>query len=100
MSRSGKARFAFVVHPLVPIARRLGAVPSTRPGLLLSGRPTIDDVGVYARVGFEDVEGVVVGVPLLPDELLADQAKALAWMERAVQVAAPVAYVEIGRAHV
>jgi predicted amino acid dehydrogenase len=51
---------------------------------------------VYARVGFEDVEGVVVGVPLLPDELLADQAKALAWMERAVQVAAPVAYVGLG----
>lgn len=91
-----RPRFAFVVHPLVPLARRLGAVPSTRPGLLLSGHPTIDDVGVYCHLGFGEVEGVVVGVPLLPEELLADQARALAWMERAVQVAAPVDYVGLG----
>jgi predicted amino acid dehydrogenase len=58
--------------------------------------PTIDDVAEYCRVGFEDVEGVVVGVPLLPDELLADQGRALAWMERAVQVAAPVGHVGLG----
>ncbi len=91
-----RPRFTFLVHPLVPLARRLGAVPTTRPRLLLTGKPTIDDVGVYARVGLGDVEGVIVGVPLLPEELLADQVRALAWMERGVQVAAPVGWVGLG----
>lgn len=91
-------RFTFLVHPLVPIARRAGAVRTLKTGLILTGRPARipEDVGEYARVGFGDVEGVVMGVPLLPDELLADQERALVAMERAVQLAAPVGQVGLG----
>lgn len=53
-------------------------------------------MAVLARVGLGDVEGLIVGVPLLPEEILADQERALAWMERAVQIAAPVAFVGLG----
>ena len=91
-----RPRFVFLVHPLVRAARRLAALRTYRPRLLVTDRPTIDDVAVLARVGFGEVEGLVVGVPLLPDELLADQARALAWMERGVQIAAPVGYVGLG----
>ncbi|MDP2317574.1 MAG: hypothetical protein Q8P41_32110 [Pseudomonadota bacterium] len=91
-----KPSFVFLVHPLVPAARRLAALRTGRLRMLATGRPTIDDVAVYCRVGFGDVEGVVMGVPLLPDELLADQARALAWMERGVQIAAPVGHVGLG----
>ncbi|MEN9787061.1 MAG: Aminotransferase PigE [Pseudomonadota bacterium] len=72
------------------------AVRAGRVRLAGGAAPTVDDVQVVARLGFEDVAGVVVGVPLLPDELLADQARALAWMERAVQLAAPVGMVGLG----
>ncbi|MDP2305798.1 MAG: hypothetical protein Q8P18_07200 [Pseudomonadota bacterium] len=95
-ARPPAARFVFLVHPLVPAARRLAALRTGRLRLLATDRPEIDDVAVYCRVGFGDVEGVVVGVPLLPDELLADQARALAWMERGVQLAAPIGHVGLG----
>ncbi|MFN7146611.1 MAG: hypothetical protein ACK4YP_22750, partial [Myxococcota bacterium] len=88
-----RPRFAFLVHPLVPAARRLAALRTYRPRLLVTERPSIDDVAPICRLGFGDVDGVVMGVPLLPDELLADQGRALAWMERAVQIAAPVSHV-------
>ena len=93
---AGRARFVFLVHPLVRSARRLAALRTGRVRLLATDRPTIDDIAVYARIGFGEVEGVVVGLPLLPDELLADQARALLWMERAVQIAAPVGHVGLG----
>jgi predicted amino acid dehydrogenase len=62
----------------------------------MRGGGTLDDVAEIARVGLGDVEGVVVGVPMLPDQLLADQALALRMMERAVQIAAPVQFVGLG----
>lgn len=90
-------QFAFLVHPLIPLARRLSAVPTVKPHLLFGRPPRIpDDVEVYCRLGFEDAEGAIVGVPLLPDELLADQARALVAMERAVQIAAPARYIGLG----
>lgn len=91
-------RFCFVVHPLVEVARRLSGAPTLNPALLLGLRAarTPEDVGIYCRLGFEDVEGVVVGVPMLPDEVLGDQSLALRGMERAVQEAAPVGHVGLG----
>lgn len=90
-------RFCFLVHPLVGVARRLAAIPTLSTGLLLGVRgPRLDDVGRVARVGFDDVEGWIVAVPWLPDELLADQSLALRAMERAVQEAAPARYVGLG----
>lgn len=91
-------RFAFVVHPLVPLARVVYALRTGRPGLALGRRDGTDpdDVSVIARVGFGDVDGVIVGVPMLPAQLLADQATALRSMTRAVQVVAPVDAVGLG----
>jgi predicted amino acid dehydrogenase len=91
-------RFTFLVHPLVRPARWCGAVRSGSTGVVF-GRRGVQipyDVGLYARVGFGDVEGWIMGVPLLPDELLADQSRALDAMERAVQLAAPVRAVGLG----
>ncbi len=89
-------RFAFLVHPLVPFARVLSAVPTVRPGMLVGRVRLPDDVAPYCTLGFGDVEGVIVGVPMLPAAILADQALALRCMERAVQEAAPVAFVGLG----
>ncbi len=91
-------RFAFVVHPLVPVARTIYALRTGRPGLALARRDgsSPDDVSVIARVGFRDVEGVIVGVPMLPEQLLSDQAAALRAMTRAVQVVSPVDVVGLG----
>lgn len=91
-------RFAFLVHPLVPWVRRLVGVRTLQPRLALGlvDGADLDVVAPIARVGFGDVDGVVMSVPLLPTQLLADQAFALRAMERAVQVAAPVAFVGLG----
>ncbi len=91
-------RFAFLVHPLVPVARRLqglrcGSAPIAL-GLRAGTEP--DDCGVLARLSYRGVEGVIVGVPMLPEELLADQERALRCMLRAVQIAGPVAHVGLG----
>lgn len=91
-------RFTFLVHPLVPLARHLSGVPTARTHLVFGTAPARipEDVATYCRVGFEGVEGVIVGVPLLPDQLLSDQSRALVGMERAVQEAAPVGFVGLG----
>lgn len=89
-------RFAFLVHPLIPFARVLSAVPTVRPGLFVGRVRLPDDVAPYCTLGFGEVEGVIVGVPMLPAQLLADQALALRCMERAVQEAAPVSFVGLG----
>lgn len=91
-------RFAFLVHPLVPVARVLHGLRAGRPGITLGSRDGTDpdDVAVVARMGLGDVEGVVVSVPMLPAQLLADQQRALRCMERAVQLAAPVQFVGLG----
>ena len=91
-------RFAFLVHPLVEPARRVLAVRTFRPRLALGLRPAdpLGDVAEITRLSFGGVEGVVMGVPMLPAELLADQELGLRAMERAVQEAAPVAFVGLG----
>ncbi len=91
-------RFAFLVHPLTPLARQVhglrradarylfGRVDGTDPAL----------VAPVARVGLGDVSGLIVVVPMLPAQLLDDQGRALAAMVRAVQLAAPVEVVGLG----
>ncbi len=91
-------RFAFLVHPLVEPARRVLAVRTLRPLVALGARRAdpLADVVEITRLQFAGVEGVVMAVPMLPDELLADQELALRAMERAVQEAAPVQFVGLG----
>lgn len=88
----------FLVHPLVPAARVLIGLRTGNVGLALGTRDGTDpdDARIVARVGFGDVEGVIAAVPMLPDQLLADQERALACMERAVQMAAPTGCVGLG----
>ena len=91
-------RFACLVHPLVPLAQRLMGARFGRPGLALGlrdGRDP-DDCCELARLRYRGVEGVVIGVPWLPEQLLADQEGALRSMQRAVQIAGPVSHVGLG----
>jgi predicted amino acid dehydrogenase len=90
-------RFAFLVHPLVPWARRIAGLRTARPALVVGaseGAP--HEVAELARVGVGDIQGVVMGIPWLPHQLLADQEGALRMMLRAVQLAAPVDFVGLG----
>lgn len=91
-------RFAFLVHPLVPVARRLIGLRTAQPRLFSGASVGTDpgEVAVVARVGFGDIDGLIVAVPMLPDQLLADQERALDMMERAVQIAAPVQFIGLG----
>ena len=70
---SRPARFAFVVHALTPMHRRLMGVAMGRPGLAVGLRSGLDpsQAGRICRFELEGVaEGWVLGVPLLPEELL------------------------------
>ena len=62
--------------------RWLEGVRTLRPGLILGLRDGRDpaDTAALCRLSFRGVEGVVVGVPMLPDQLLADQHAAVAAM--------------------
>lgn len=94
----GVGRFAFLVHPLVPVAQRLQGLRTAQAGVALGrsvgGDP--DEVGVLATVRYRGVEGVIVGVPMLPEALLADQERALRCMLRATQIAGPIDAVGLG----
>lgn len=91
-------RFVFLVHPLVEPARRVLAIRTFTPAVVLGLRPAdpVGDVAEITRLSFAGVEGIVMGVPMLPSELLADQELGLRAMERAVQEAAPVQFVGLG----
>jgi predicted amino acid dehydrogenase len=83
---------------MIPLARRLGAFRTVRLRLALNknAESQLDDVGEYARIGFGQWEGIFMGVPLLPEQILSDQNRALAYMERAVQNAAPIEFIGLG----
>lgn len=74
------------------------AVRTFRPAVALGLRKAdpLRDVAELTRLSFAGVEGIIIGVPMLPHELLADQELALAAMERAVQEAGPVQFVGLG----
>lgn len=69
-----------------------------RPGLVTGARDGTDpdDCAELARFRYRGVEGRIVGVPMLPEQLLADQERALRCMQRAVQIAGPVGAVGLG----
>jgi predicted amino acid dehydrogenase len=67
-----------------------------RLALGLSDGRDLDEVAPICRLGTPEISGVVLGIPWLPEQLLTDQPGALRAMERAVQLAAPVAMVGLG----
>lgn len=98
----GQPRFAFLVHALSGAHQRVLGLRHFTPGLALGRRDGTSphDLGEVARVGIRNlVEGVVVDVPMTPEQMLDDQGRALARMERAVralQRSGPVHAVGLG----
>jgi predicted amino acid dehydrogenase len=84
-------RFAFLVHPLAGFQRRLMGIRRVHGPLVLGQPAGVDAVGVSAKIRIPtavgEAEGLIVAVPDLADELVADQSRALALEERAARVA-------------
>jgi 3-acetyloctanal aminotransferase len=92
-------RFVFLVHALTPLHRRVMAVRTLRPGLFLGRRDGSSqlDVAELARVRLAGVaEGVVIGVPMTPQQLLEDQQRAVARLEHAAGLVPDVRAVGLG----
>lgn len=81
-------RFAFVVHALSPIHRRAIGMRRARPGVALGfddGAGPWAGAGRLARYSLGDIEGDILAVPLDPEQMLVDQGRAVARMERVVR---------------
>ena len=92
-------RFAFLVHALGPVHRGAIGVRSFNPGLFLQWRNGHDpgDISPLCHLSIPGVvEGVVIGIPLLPEDMLHDQQRALDRMVAAVALAGDVDAVGLG----
>lgn len=90
--------FAFAVHPLAPWQRRLLGVRHRDRRLLLN-RPServtrIATLTIHTEVG--PVRGHILGVPDLPDELVADQQRALRLQAEAARLARDLGATALG----
>ncbi len=88
----GGGRFAFVVHALSPIHRRFIGLRRARPRVVLGfddGAGPWSGRGRLARYRFDlpgdAIEGDILAVALDPEQMLTDQARAVARMERVVR---------------
>lgn len=92
-------RFCFVVHALSRVHRGVMGVPSGRMGLIGQWRDGTDRTDVLPVCDLE-LEGVckgqVVGVPMVPMDLLSDQQRAVERMVEAVALAGDVHAVGLG----
>lgn len=94
-----RPRFAFLVHALTPFHRRVQGLRTANPGLFLGRRDGTAprDIARLARLGLDGVvDGVIVGIPMTPAQMLEDQERALARMERAAVVAGSVSAIGLG----
>jgi predicted amino acid dehydrogenase len=92
-------RFCFVVHALSRLHRGIMGVPSARLGLISQwsdGTGPNDAVPVCTFRLDGVAEGVVVGVPMTPHDLLIDQERAVDRMQSAVALAGNVSAVGLG----
>ena len=92
-------RFCFVVHALSRVHRGIMGVPGARMGLIgqWNSGTGPEDVLTVCRFRLRGVaDGVVVGVPMTPEDMLADQDRAVDRMQRAVSLAGPVSAVGLG----
>ena len=88
----GGGRFAFVVHALSPIHRRVVGLRRARPGLLFGlddGAGPWSGGGRLARYHMSGdghpIEGDILAISLDPQQMLSDQQRAVARMERMVR---------------
>jgi predicted amino acid dehydrogenase len=82
-------RFAFLVHALSPAHRNVMGIRRARPGLLFGwddGADPWSGGGRLARYRLGDIEGDILAVPLDPTQMLVDQSRAVARMERMIRV--------------
>jgi len=92
-------RFCFVVHALSRVHRGIMGVPSLRAGLVGQWRDGTEaaDVLPVCTLRLKGVAvGHVVGVPMVPEDLLGDQQRAVDRMVQAVALAGDVAAVGLG----
>ncbi len=91
-------RFAFLVHPLHWLGRGATGARSLnwRRVLQIPTPPAASEVGILCRVGFRDAEGLVIGVPLLPEDILSQQQLALDMMCQAVKIGQPLEMIGLG----
>lgn len=82
-------RFAFVVHALSSLHRRAIGLRRARPELVLGfddGADAWSGRGRLATYRFgDDLVGDILAVPLAPEQMLTDQSRAVARMERVVR---------------
>ncbi len=81
-------RFAFVVHALSPAHRRLIGLRRATPGIALGWNDGTDPwsgLGRLARYRLGGIEGDILTIPLDPQQMLTDQGRAVARMERVVR---------------
>jgi len=98
-SLASTPRFCFVVHALSRLHRGIMGVPSARMGLIGQWRDGTEpsDVLPVCTFRLEGVaEGMVVGVPMVPEDLLGDQQRAVDRMVDAVALAGNVSAVGLG----
>lgn len=92
------ARFGFVVHALSPLHRAAIGVRAGHAPMALYRDDGTDPARITTlctlRLG--DMEGLVVAVPLTPDQMLADQQLALERMRQAVEQLGDVEAVGLG----
>jgi predicted amino acid dehydrogenase len=92
-------RFAFLVHALSALHRGAMGVRQGRLGLILQQRDgsAVEDITPLCHLSLAGVaEGVVIGIPMTPEQMLADQELALSRMEAAVASLDGVAAVGLG----
>jgi len=85
-------KFGFIVHPLHPIQARLLGLRSGDPALLLKGRSRKRPGRLISRLKLKDpfgqeVEGLLLGIPHLPEALLSNQTAGIEAILDAAQLA-------------
>lgn len=81
-------RFLFLVHPLSVAHRNIMALRCRLWGSLRSGQYGRKDIATLCRFRWkEDIEGIVMSIPLLPEEMIAQQETALSFLHQAYRLA-------------
>lgn len=81
-------RFLFLVHPLSSIHRTIMGFRCRFWKSLKTGHYGREEIATLCRFHLgHDIEGVVMSIPFLPDELIEDQDRALSFLHRAYRIA-------------
>jgi predicted amino acid dehydrogenase len=81
-------RFLFLVHPLSHTHRNIMALRCRLWKGLRSGIYGHDQIATLCRFRLADrIEGIVMSIPLLPDEMIEDQERALSFLHQAYRIA-------------